>query len=287
MKKFMLTILILLGMIALHPLFSSAASISNEDIYELGVEQKIINPFTYPYKKWNKEIAQLLYANYEQLKKTMSNEISFSYADFVKQNNFGIIAGTDDSITSAGKSDNLTRTASSNSNINKFVNTIKAGDIIYTTEYTLSGFIGHAAMASSNNWIVEMPGGKNYKKGIPDNNNQCTTKQYITKHIKQWNYVYRLKDQTLAKKVAKYADHTFYSSKGTTKKDRHIKYYIDSHAKRLNPSYCSKLVYYSYYYGSGNLPVMIPMASITIPIPPANVVGLFSSKYSPKYVGKF
>lgn len=55
----------MLRMIALHPLFLSAASISNEDVYELGAEQKNINPFTYLYSKWNKEIAQLLYANYE------------------------------------------------------------------------------------------------------------------------------------------------------------------------------------------------------------------------------
>ncbi|EFI83611.1 hypothetical protein HMPREF0556_12296 [Listeria grayi DSM 20601] len=61
----MLTILLLLRMIALLPFFLSAASISNEDVYELGAEQKNINPFTYLYSKWNKEIAQLLYANYE------------------------------------------------------------------------------------------------------------------------------------------------------------------------------------------------------------------------------
>lgn len=29
------------------------------------LNKKNINPFTYPYNKWNKEIAQLLYANYE------------------------------------------------------------------------------------------------------------------------------------------------------------------------------------------------------------------------------
>ncbi|WP_163652524.1 hypothetical protein [Listeria sp. PSOL-1] len=132
-----------------------------------------------------------------------------------------------------------------------------------------------------------MPGGGNWKRGIPDNNRQVTTKKYIQDHISYWNYVYRVPNSSLAKKVAQYADRTFYSSKGTSKKDRHIDYAIDLYMKRKDPNYCSKLVYQAYYYGSGSLPVMNPYPSINAPIPPQQVINTFSNRYLPYCIGKY
>ncbi|WP_163654920.1 hypothetical protein [Listeria sp. PSOL-1] len=285
-------VLILITILAYHCNIQevNAVEVNYVNIYKNGIKKNIINPFSFSYKKWEKEIANPLYLNYENMKGEELLPKNIDFKTWVEVNHYGIVPGTSDKILEEKTYDILSRlknSVSSNSNIERFVKAVKPGDIIYTTEYTLSGFIGHAAMSNGNGWIVEMPGGRNWIKGIPNNNNQCTTRQYISKHITQWNYVYRVPSKSLADKVAKYADRTFYSSKGSRIKDRHVTYKINFSIREYNPSYCSKLIYYSYYYGSGNLPVMIPTPSVTFPISPVNVVGMFSSKYRPYYVGKF
>lgn len=276
----------LISILFLLPIFkeAKATEFNAELLYKNGVKENVINPFTYSYDKWRNEIAEPLQMNYDQMKN--SSAIDISFFDWVIKNNYGIVAETNNSMFSGKKSLPITARSASD-NINRFVKIIKPGDIIYSTKYTLSGFIGHVAMSNGNGWIIEMPGGANWRKGIPDNNNQCTTRQYIKKHIKDWSYVYRISNRSLASKVARYADRKFYSSKGTRKKDRHIRYQIDWYPKKYNPSYCSKLVYYSYYFGSGNLPVMQPMPSIFAPIPPVNVITLFSTKYRLHFIGKY
>lgn len=56
----------------------------------------------------------------------------------------------------------------------------------------------------------------------------------------------------MANKCANYADRTFWNSTGGYHKNIHIDYRITSRLTTKNPNYCSKLVFQSYYWGSGS-----------------------------------
>ena len=54
-------------------------------------------------------------------------------------------------------------------------------------------------------------------------------------------------------------------------KNIHIPYGIDSHRYQKSPSYCSKIVWQAYYYGSGDAKVVIPGSGIISPYALPNV----------------
>ncbi|MBC1923016.1 hypothetical protein [Listeria grayi] len=287
MKK-ILQLLVMLGICLLGLYLGSGFTANAEEnevfnLYKSGVDAHIINDEKYDYNTWDKKVFLLLKESYNQIQQYSEDNISLE--DWVKANNYGIIPQTNDSIIDGKENSNMLRSTASNKK--KFINVIKPGDIIFSAKYTLSGFIGHAALATTHKWIVEMPGGKTNPNGLKDNNRQITTANFFETHKSNWNYVYRLPNQSLAKKVATYADKHFYSTKGTSKKDVHISYGIDSHMKRKNPNYCSKLVYQAYYYGSGDLPVMKPYPNIFAPIPPAQIINTFRDSYLPYCIGKY
>lgn len=280
--KFFLIVTLVLAITIGNGVHAKAEEPQSLMLYNKGVKDDIINSKKYDYAKWKASILSLLKSTYDEIGKTYDNNDSFS--KWVEDNNYGIIPLTDDSIADSKNTGMLRSTAS---NMNKFIKTIKAGDIIYTTQYRLSGFIGHAAIANGDGHILEMPGGSNWNKGIKDNNRQVTTKKYFQNHSKDWNYVYRVRNKSLAKKVATYADRHYYSTTGSAKKNIHINYKLDFALKQKNPNYCSKLVYQAYYYGSGSLNVMKPYPAYTTPIPPSQVINTFRDAYLPYNIGKY
>ncbi|WP_242450208.1 hypothetical protein [Lactobacillus sp. LL6] len=88
----------------------------------------------------------------------------------------------------------------------KFMGKVKKGDILL-----VGGAVGHAAIATTDNYILEMPGGYNVVKwlvtGIPNNNSQKTKSQWIDKwcnHGKAKIQIWRPKNKTMSSKVANY-----------------------------------------------------------------------------------
>ncbi|MBS6420378.1 MAG: hypothetical protein KH368_07055, partial [Limosilactobacillus reuteri] len=221
--------------------------------------------------------------NYDFFKSNILDSVS--YNEWLEMNNYGVMSDTKLPLLQ-NKNSNRRQARSAQDNINKFCKDAKAGDILIVSGNFPTGVIGHAAIMNSDNTVLEMSGGEGWKKGIPDNNHQYSKRTWIKNHIKDWTSIYRISDSKLAKKVARYVDTHYFSSKGTATKDIHIDYKIDSLLKNKNPNYCSKLVYQAFYYGTGDLPVMKP----TIPwgvIPPANLPTTFSNSYKPTYIGRY
>ncbi|CBW86729.1 Putative unknown protein [Listeria ivanovii subsp. ivanovii PAM 55] len=186
---------------------------------------------------------------------------------------------------------------SQTTNGNKLKNAIKKGDILIIS----NGGFGHAAIATSDTYILEMSGGGNIAKwlatGISDNNHQFSKDNWIfgkaeqgvrpSKHIENWIQLWRIPDKSTANKCANYADATFWNSGHGYKKNRHITYRLTDATTTRNPNYCSKLVFQSFYYGSGNATVIQPsMAGLSF-VSSAALPNLFTGKYMPYKVGTF
>lgn len=71
-----------------------------------------------------------------------------------------------------------------------------------------------------------------------------------------------------------------------TTRQRTVQQWLDEYTgKGTDPTYCSKIVYQAYYYGSGNLPFMVP-TSTTI-IGPYGLLDSFADNYRPSLVKTF
>lgn len=275
---------VLLGLLLVFGVKAYASETTDvSTIYDDAVKENIIDPALYPKSNWLDDEKKYMRPNYDFFKSNILDSVS--YNEWLEMNNYGVMSDTKLPLLQ-NKNSNRRQARSAQDNINKFCKDAKAGDILIVSGNFPTGVIGHAAIMNSDNTVLEMSGGKGQEKGIPDNNHQYSKRTWIKNHIKDWTSIYRISDSKLAKKVARYVDTHYFSSKGTATKDIHIDYKIDSLLKNKNPNYCSKLVYQAFYYGTGDLPVMKP----TIPwgvIPPANLPTTFSNSYKPTYIGRY
>ena len=236
----------------------------------------------YPKSAWEKDEQTKMRPSYELYKQTVSQ--TTTYEEWLNLDNYGVMSDTKEPILE-GKPVNNTKSAQLlyKDNINRFCRDTRAGDILViygNTQHGVSSMLGHAAILNADGFVLEMPG-----RGR-DNNRQWKKRDWITAHIKEWTAVYRISNTSLARQVAHYADTHFYSTTGGYTKNIHIDYGIDPWIKRINPNYCSKLVWQSYYYGSGSLPVIRETGNVA-KIPPANLFSSFTPSYTPRYLGKY
>lgn len=127
-----------------------------------------------------------------------------------------------------------------------------------------------------------MPGSK--YNSTSDNNMQRTVSKWISDYSDGWIKVYRLKDSALASRVARYADTHYYSTTGSATKNIHIPYGLTQHLYQFSPSYCSKLVYNAYYYGSGSAPVVYERTGYVLPY---GLIDTFTGNYYPTLVHQY
>lgn len=206
-----------------------------------------------------------------------NNETRLSYKEWLIFNNFGLLSDSQESIF--GRKIVKRSTAD---NKRRFINTVKTGDILITSSNGIGGFVGHAAIMTSNYWVLEMPGGV----GAKDNNRQIGKDAWFDIHARDWTTVYRCPDNSAAKAAARWADRTYYSPTGGAKKVIHIDYGITANFRSTNPSYCSKLVIQAYYYGTGSKSVIKNMSGVGIVVPNA-IPNFFLSPYKLQSQGRF
>ncbi|MBA3924811.1 YiiX/YebB-like N1pC/P60 family cysteine hydrolase [Listeria rustica] len=142
----------------------------------------------------------------------------------------------------------------------------------------MSGVVGHAAIANSDNYILDMPGTS--KESKKTNNRQLPVREWMSQYKHGMIRVYRLKNQTLAKKIATYADRNYYSTTGSSQKNINIPYAFNYHLYEKPPksSYCSKMFFQAYYYGSGSAAVMKPTSGFLAPF---HLIGKINKSYAP------
>lgn len=237
-------------------------------IYEQAIEEDVIEPENITYEQFSKRCREELYPIYKDGLDQGAFETDIDYGDWIKANNYGQTPKADQEFEDV--------TLLLRAQWNGFY--IKAGDIIITNGTSMSGIVGHVAIANSDNYILDMPGTS--KKSKKDNNRQLTVNEWMKSYSGGSIRVYRLKNQTLAKNIAKYADRNYFSTKGTSNQDIHIPYAINHHLYEKPPksSYCSRLVFQAYYYGSGSAAVMKPISGF---LAPYHLIGKINKSYTP------
>lgn len=166
---------------------------------------------------------------------------------------------------------------------------MKAGDILIcygssSSSNSISNFPGHVAIASSSNYILEMPGtGAPHHYSATHNAKHVTKKQFFQEHTRGNDYVgvFRIKNHP------KYADSaSTYAYKYMYQKDNPY-YSITQGALNLytkSPSYCSKYVWYAYYQGATKDSVNHYQQFCILR--PRNIMNDFTSSFHPSYIHK-
>ncbi|MBC6316961.1 hypothetical protein [Listeria grandensis] len=274
-----------------------AETTSDESIqvlYQQAIEEKKVDASKYTFDAFQ-ENYYLAEENYQIWKSTVGEGLTFKqwFKDIA---NYGAFPDGEGHSPSEKKNNNLLK-SSQTTNGNKLKNAIKKGDILIIS----SGGFGHAAIATSDTYILEMTGGGNpvnwFAAGISNNNHQFNKDTWIfggaeqgatsSRHINDWIQLWRVPDSNMAIKCANYADATFWNSGHGYAKNRNISYRLTAATTTRNPNYCSKLVFQSFYYGSGNATVIQPsMVGLTF-VSPGALPNLFAGKYVPYKVGSF
>ncbi|WP_409022212.1 hypothetical protein ACE83Q_00605 [Dellaglioa sp. P0083] len=173
-------------------------------------------------------------------------------------------------VTASEHSDSLLRSAARSSY------SMKAGDILvcYGSNSDLTGnIVGHAAIATSKGWLLEIPG-KKYNKA-----KHTSKKDFFQQHTKKGAHVevYRInKHPHYANDAAQYAwDHMYKKTNPT--------YQITTNLYHKSPSYCSKYVYLAYQWGATKK--ALTQWGIHI-VTPHGLPGNFVGSFKPNYIHK-
>lgn len=133
--------------------------------YMSGVNLGIINIEKYPLRAFQMDETNIfrdLYAEYVSINGTLP----LTYEEWLIMNNFGVLPDTQESLYQ--KKMNKRSVAE---NKRRFIQTVKKGDILITGR-GIGGLVGHAAIMTTDNWVLEMRGGDGWQGGIKDNNRQ-------------------------------------------------------------------------------------------------------------------
>lgn len=244
-------------------------------LYQKGVSAGYINPSEVSEASWEKQEKDYN-ENYRiAIEKGILSDIS--YEQWLEENCYGQFPKLDSELfdeiiipPSSGRQKRSTR-----NNIS-----ILSGDIIVTNATSSWGILGHAAIANGNGYILDMPGERNGRSS-KDNNRQSTASEWFDDYKSGWIHVFRLKNRSLARQVGRYADRHYYSTNGSATKNVHIDYKISPDLRNMKTAYCSKLVFCSYWYGSGRLSVMKAVSGV---VSPRGLLNCFTAAYRPERV---
>ncbi|KAL0839343.1 hypothetical protein ABMA28_016080 [Loxostege sticticalis] len=120
-------------------------------IYTISVDLGIICPDKYSqddFERDEKTVFRDLYNEYVSL----NYIVPINYDEWIVMNNFGILADKQESLF-----EKITKRSTAD-NKRRFMNTVRMGDILITGR-GIGGLVGHAAIMTTDNIVLEMPGG--------------------------------------------------------------------------------------------------------------------------------
>lgn len=270
-----------LFLLSCFPVVIEADSYNNDGVnefqqaYKIGRDKGILNDYNMSYEEFRSLCKNSVFPAYLQAKKEGD---TLSFQQYVAADNYEIPKGLDDQTTtvSAGDESNSKTALMARSAAHKSYS-MKAGDVLVVygrnSDYR-SRIIGHAAIATSSKYIMEMPGAGHRawystKKGFFKRN---TGKNMFV-------YVYRIKAHP------KYADKaSTYAYKYMYRKDN-PKYFISTNLYHKSPSYCSKYVYLAYWWGATKSALISYKANTHI-VTPHGLVGNFKGSFAPANIHK-
>ncbi|GGE33291.1 hypothetical protein GCM10011391_09930 [Pullulanibacillus camelliae] len=240
--------------------------------YQQGTDAKIITQSKAAYEKTCEKVIVPAYHRYLNSGETGSFE-EFAADNYYEQEAPGLKGDVTTNVTAMGPE-------STKSGVHPMMNgktgyKMKAGDILVVYGRSSSShFIGHAAIATSSKYVLEMTG--------PGHKSDHHTKaNFFKRNTKGSSYVlvYRIKKHpTYAKNAASYAYHHMY-------KGARPSYFISTHLYHKDPSYCSKYVYLSYYWGAKKSSVK-KWPEYTHIVTPHGLVGNFKGTFKPNKIHK-
>ncbi|EOV9529234.1 hypothetical protein ACRS6Y_20420 [Bacillus cytotoxicus] len=250
-------------------MLSAEEVIDYQSLYNQAIEKGVLDQNSVSFDQWLEQNEKEFMPVYQDGLNQGVFQEPLSYTEWLKLNNYG-----QPPISPTGDNKILEDVTIRRANWGGF--TLKAGDIFITNATSSSGILGHAAIANGDNYILHMP-------GAGEENEQLTTSKWMNRYTEsgKWIKVYRLKDQNLARDVARYADRNFYSTTGSATKNIHLSYSINLRLYEKNPTYCSKLVFQALYYGSGSRNVMKAVSGI---VTPYGLIDTFNAAYKPPLV---
>ncbi|KXY26787.1 hypothetical protein [Bacillus sp. FSL K6-0067] len=229
-------------------------NIDYHQLYNQAVQEGALKKERVSFEKW-KEDNKGFKKVYDEGRTKGVLEESISYAEWIKANNYGQFEYEE------------VKTRVPKAVVNGF--NIRKGDILITNGTSSAGILGHAAIANGNNHILDIP-------GFFGTTRQMSMQKWIDTYRKDgWVKVYRLGNSNLAAQAASWADRTFYSSTGSSVQDKKIPYFINHYLYSINPTYCSKLVFQSFYFGTGSAAVMKKKSGF---LPPFSLIDAFEMK---------
>ncbi|KRL14400.1 hypothetical protein [Schleiferilactobacillus perolens] len=268
-----------------------------KSLYQQGISAGKINAGTYSLETFYYNYNQALSLFMHQFSDISSNH---SFNDWFAQSiNYGAMPDGSNVLPNTPKINPNIELRSQTDNGNALERAIQKGDILIVE----GGGFGHAAIATSDNYILEMSGGGDIVNwtltGIPNNNHQFSKHKWIfgtgkageqgaysPEHIASWIQLWRPRNGT-GEKAANYADSTFWNSNHGYTKNRYIDYRITSGTLTTNPNYCSKMVWQSFWYGTGSANVIGSWSVGVTFIAPGAIINTFESNYAPYLVGKY
>lgn len=236
----------------------------------------IIDPEKYSFKSFEKD-QPTFKKLYKDFVLGMGSE-QMNYHQWLEMNNYGLLSDTKESI--------LDKTSSLRSAYSKrkFLRTVNTGDILISSR-SHSGLVGHAAIMVTDYWILEMAGGRNWKKGIKSNNRQISKDEWYDENCDETITVYRVPDSEKAQQAAVWVDRNYFNPIGGQDKDIHITYKLSEDFKSMDHSYSSKLVLHAYYYGTNRV-IKSSVARKGI-IAPTKIPDFFKPRYELERIKKF
>ncbi|MED3201269.1 hypothetical protein [Bacillus toyonensis] len=246
MKKLLVSLFTILFFIGGFNLKAFAAEeiIDDQTLYNKAIQAGSLDQNEVSLEQWseqNKEFKKI----FNEGKQTGVLKGDISYSEWLKESNYGQFERED------------AKTRVPRAIVGGF--NIKAGDILITNGTSSAGIVGHAAIANGDNHILDIP-------GPGQTTRQLSTANWINEYKKKgWVKVYRLSNNSLARQAASWADRNYFSTSGSATQNIFPKYGIDYHLYSKNPTYCSKIVYQAYYYGTGSASVMIPSSGFVAP----------------------
>lgn len=147
--------------------------------------------------------------------------------------------------------------------------------MIYGINSDSSGkFIGHASIASSSKYVLHMPGYGSHAQ-------HWTKKHFFQAYTDGNSYVavYRIKKHpNYSSDAASYAYHKMYKKSNPS-------YNLNPYLYDKSPSYCSKYVYLSYWWGATHSALKYYSSGIHY-VTPHGLVGNYKGTFKPSYIHK-
>lgn len=263
------------------------------NLYIKGVQAGKIDPKEFSESSWLNYEKDFLIPTYQKVVKKRLLPSAMSYDQWVEWNNWGTsdLANNPEFTVVATTDPHLqVSTSQKASNADKFVSKVKKGDFMVVSDYhdPWAPYTGHAAIATTDKYILDMPGYKDGSYSKNDNNRQLTKQHWIGHYKKSWVTLYRLNASAkIRSDIATWADWRYWNSKHEYKKNRHVTYSLVTPNKGdFGYAYCSKLVYQAMYYGSGNLPLLKPTIPVSL-IAPGQLYDYVATKYKPTKIGVY